>query len=52
ASARSGDCASAAAQARAAQALIGANGMASHPELAAAAGLLHRPIASCGILLD
>ena len=52
ASARSGDCASAAAQARAAQALIGPNGMASHPELAAAAGLLHRPIASCGILLD
>jgi serine/threonine-protein kinase len=52
AAARSGDCSYAAAQARAAQATIGANGLAAHPALAGADALLRRPIASCGALLN
>ena len=52
AAARSGDCTHAAAQAQAAQAIIVANGLASHPVLAGADALLLRPIASCGALLN
>jgi serine/threonine-protein kinase len=52
AAASGGDCADAAAQAGAAQAIIDANALASHPELVAAGVLLRRPIASCGALLN
>jgi serine/threonine-protein kinase len=52
AAARSGDCASAAAQARAARTVIVADGLAAHPELTGAEALLRRPVASCGVLLN
>jgi eukaryotic-like serine/threonine-protein kinase len=52
AAARGGDCTLAAAQARAAQTIIEANGLAAHPQLAGAGALLRRPIASCGVLLN
>lgn len=51
AAARSGDCAFAAAQANAARGLIEAGDLAAHPELASTASLLHRPVASCGVVL-
>jgi serine/threonine-protein kinase len=47
ATARGGDCVHAAVQARAAQAIIEANGLAAHPRLAGVGALLRRPIASC-----
>jgi serine/threonine-protein kinase len=52
AAARSGDCADAEAQARAASATIQAGGLAAHPELAIASTLLRHPLASCGLLLN
>lgn len=52
AAARSGDCAYAAAQVQAAGAIIDADDLAAHPELAGASALLRRPIASCGALLN
>ena len=51
ASARSGDCATAARTAQAAQALIEASHLAAHPGLAGAGALLRQPIGSCGVLL-
>jgi serine/threonine protein kinase/tetratricopeptide (TPR) repeat protein len=51
ASARSGDCATAAMTAQAAQALIEASHLAAHPGLAGAGALLRQPIGSCGVLL-
>lgn len=51
AAARGGDCGYASAQALAARAVIDANDLATHPELAGAQAALHRPIASCGVLL-
>ncbi|HJR13754.1 MAG TPA: serine/threonine-protein kinase [Rhodanobacteraceae bacterium] len=48
ATAQAGDCAGATAQAQAARAIIDANGLASHPELAEARSELHHPIGSCG----
>jgi serine/threonine-protein kinase len=50
AAARVGDCAYAAAQARAARTIITAGALSSHPELAGASALLRRPIGSCGAL--
>lgn len=50
AAARSGDCADAAAQARAARGIIEAGALATHPELARADALLRQPVASCGVL--
>lgn len=51
AAARGGDCAYAAAQTRAARAVIAAGTLTAHPELAGAGALLRQPIASCGVLL-
>jgi serine/threonine-protein kinase len=48
AAARSGDCTQAAAQARDAQAIIQADGLAKHPALTAAEARLHQPTAACG----
>jgi len=50
ASARGGDCKDAAVQARGAQAIIEANALAAHPELAEGEALLRRPIGSCNVL--
>ena len=52
AAARDGDCTYAAAQANAARAVIEAGDLAAHPDLARAQALLHRPMASCGIVLN
>lgn len=52
AAARSGDCADAEAQARAASATIQLGGLAAHPELASPSTLLRHPLASCGPLLN
>jgi serine/threonine-protein kinase len=51
AAAQAGDCTGAAAQAQAARAIIGANGLAAHPEFAGAAATLRHPIGSCGVVL-
>ncbi|MGN2251500.1 protein kinase [Frateuria sp. GZRe14] len=50
AAARGGDCKDAAVQARGAQAIIEANGLAAHPELAEGEALLRRPIGPCNAL--
>jgi eukaryotic-like serine/threonine-protein kinase len=52
AAARSGDCTYAAAQAKAARAIIDAGDLAAHPQLASASALLRQPIASCRALQD
>ncbi len=52
AAARSGDCAHATSQAKAARAVIEAGDLSSHPELARASALLGRPIGSCSALLN
>ncbi len=51
AAAQAGDCAGAAAQVQAARAVIDANGLASHAELAGARAALGHPIGACGVLL-
>jgi serine/threonine-protein kinase len=51
AAAQEGDCADAAAQAQAARAIIDANGLALHPELAGARAALGHPIGSCGVVM-
>jgi hypothetical protein len=52
AEARTGDCAGAAAQARAARKVAAANHLALHPELAAASAASHDAIASCKVVLN
>jgi len=49
--ARAGDCTGATGQAQAARAIIDANGLAAHPELARARVELRHPAGSCGILM-
>jgi len=51
ATAESGDCTGAAAQAQAARAVIQANGLGSHPELAGPQAVLRNSTGSCGVLL-
>ena len=51
ATAQAGDCAGATAQTRAARAVIDANGLAAHPELAGVRAALGRPAGSCGVLM-
>jgi len=51
ATAESGDCTGAAAQAQAARAVIEANGLGSHPELAGPQAVLRNSTGSCGVLL-
>jgi serine/threonine-protein kinase len=50
ATAQAGDCKGAIAQMHAARAIIDANGLAAHPELAGARAALGRPIGSCGVV--
>ncbi|HKZ12160.1 MAG TPA: serine/threonine-protein kinase [Rhodanobacteraceae bacterium] len=51
ATAQTGDCTGASAQVRAAGAIIEANGLAAHPELAGVRAALRRPAAACGVLM-
>jgi serine/threonine-protein kinase len=52
ATAQADDCAGAAGQVRSARAIIDANGLAAHPELAGARAALRHAIGSCGVLMN
>lgn len=52
ATARKGDCTGAAAQAKAARAIIVANDLAAHPELVGVSAMLRRPAGSCSVLMN
>ena len=52
ATARAGDCTSAVAEAQAARAIIQANDLAAHPELAGVRAALRRPAGSCGVVMN
>ncbi len=51
ATAQTGDCTGASAQVQAAGAIIEANGLAAHPELAGVRAALRRPAGACGVLM-
>jgi serine/threonine-protein kinase len=51
ATAQAGDCTGAGAQVQAARAIIAANGLASHPELASPRAGLDHPVGACGVLM-
>jgi serine/threonine-protein kinase len=52
AAAQAGDCTDATVQARSAQAIIDADHLASHPELAGAQAVLRQPVGGCGVLVN
>lgn len=52
ATAQAGACADAAAQVQSARAIIAANGLAVHPELAGAQAALRQPVGACGVLMN
>jgi serine/threonine-protein kinase len=52
AAAQAGDCTDATVQARSARAIIDADHLAAHPELAGAQAVLRQPVGGCGVLMN